>query len=210
MFNLGKASIQEQSMVYTTRQIRLSVNNFYLSSEKWNCHIDGIVFKDGNSQIVGLKIQRFAGNVQANILAFLDLSNSGLQLWESFGAGKVKNIVLLAADGNVHVGLKHWYNYLSGSKQSGSRIRDIIEVDPVSHFLNGLNLVDIKTAVWRCHTICTIPWNHGFLSFWNKWVQNEGKSANSGKMKNDKYVTLRTIFDKMTLLRNFTNFNFYT
>ena len=77
------------------------------SSEKWNCNIDGIVFKDGDSHIFGLQIKRLAGNVEANILALLDLGNTGLQLGEGLGAGKVKNVVLLAADGNVHVGLKN-------------------------------------------------------------------------------------------------------
>ena len=98
----GSDDVDEPPVVLDTGMSQGSVN---LSSEEWDCDINGVVLKKSNGQVLGFKVKRLSGNVEKDILALLDGGNAGLQLWEGLSAGEVEGVVLLTAEGDVHGGI---------------------------------------------------------------------------------------------------------
>ena len=94
----GSDDVDEPPVVLDTGMSQGSVN---LSSEEWDCDINGVVLKKSNGQVLGFKVKRLSGNVEKDILALFDGGKVGLL---RLSAGEVEGVVLLTAEGDVHGG----------------------------------------------------------------------------------------------------------
>ena len=74
----------------------------YLSAEKRNGDIDGVVLESRDGDVIGLEVERLSSDVEADGLGLFGLGDSGLQLGKRLGSGEVENIVLLTANGDIH------------------------------------------------------------------------------------------------------------
>ena len=81
------------------------MDNLYLATEEGDGDVDGQVLESGDGD-VGLDVDGLSGDVEKNIVAVLGGGDAGLELGQRLGSAEADGVVLLAANGDIHVDLE--------------------------------------------------------------------------------------------------------